>query len=198
MSTIVQAILPYLLLYKYYTIFVITFVAALAFPVPPGTLLMASAAFASQGYMSFWAIVFWGSFGNILGDNLGYWLARQYGVRVLHKIGFKKILSSPRYKAVELKILRRPGFFILVTRFEVFSNLAGNIIAGLARVPYRTYLAYEAFGEIAQVLLYASIGYFIGENWEYASGLISRSLLVVALIATLLILIFWKRITRQK
>jgi membrane protein DedA with SNARE-associated domain len=198
MNTVVQAILPYLLLYKYYAIFVITFVAALAFPIPPGTLLMASAAFASQGYMSFWGVVGFGSLGNIAGDNVGYWLARRYGIQILNRIGFRKTLASPRYKNIENKILRRPGFFILVTRFEVFSNLAGNIIAGLAKIPYRTYLLYEMIGEIAQVLLYASIGYFIGDNWEYVSGLISRFLFVILIIAAILLLIFWKRITRTK
>ncbi len=199
MNSVVQAILPYLLLYKYYAIFTITFVAALAFPVPPGTLLMASAAFASQGYMSFTLVVVIGSLGNIAGDNLGYWLARLYGRKLLMKIGFfRKILESERYASIQDRIEKKPGFFILATRFEVFSNLAGNLICGLAKVPYGKYLLFESIGEIAQVLAYASIGYFLGDNWQYVSGLISRFLLLILIIAALLAVIFWKRITGQK
>ena len=196
MNSIVQAILPYLLLYKYYAIFAITFVAALAFPVPPGTLLMASAAFASQGYLSFFGVVFVGSLGNIVGDNLGYGLARVYGKQVLERIGFfRKILHSEKYAEVTERITRRPGFFILITRFEVFSNLAGNLICGMAAVPYGKYLFFEVIGEVAQVLAYASIGYFLGNNWQYVSGLISRFLLLILLVAALLVTIFWKRLT---
>ena len=199
MNSIVQAILPYLLLYKYYAIFTITFVAALAFPVPPGTLLMASAAFASQGYLSFFWVVTVGSIGNIAGDNLGYWLARLYGRKVLDRIKlFRNVIESDKYKTVTDRIARKPGFFILITRFEVFSNLAGNLICGLSEIPYAKYLLFEVIGEVAQVLAYASIGYFIGDNWDYVSGLISRFLLVIVLIAALFVTIFWKRITGTK
>ena len=196
MNSLVQLILPYLLLYKYYAIFAITFVAALAFPVPPGTLLMASAAFASQGYLSFFWVVVIGSLGNIAGDNLGYWLARISGMRVLRKAAFfRKVIDSDKYIQVTDKLLKKPGFFILITRFEVFSNLAGNIICGLSEIPYGKYLLFEVIGEVAQVLAYCSIGYVIGDNWAYVSGLISRFLLVIVLIAALLVTIFWKKIT---
>lgn len=198
MNSIVSAILPYILLYKYIAIFGITFLAAFAFPVPPGTLLMASAAFASQGYMSFGLILLAGTLGNIAGDNLGYWIARAYGKRVLQKVGFASILESKRYKSVEAKIMKNPGFFILLTRFEVFANLAGNLVSGLSRIPYRTYLFYEVIGETAQVVLYASIGYFIGDSWQHISGIISRSLLLIILIIVVIVVLFWKKFNKEK
>ncbi len=197
MSFIVHAILPYLLLYKYWAIFMITLVAALAFPIPPGTLLMASAAFASQGYLSFFWVVAIGSLGNIVGDNIGYFLARRYGKRVLSRIGFKKTLESEKYANIERRIQKHPGFLIFITRFEVFSNLAVNIICGLGRVPYGKYLFFEAIGEIAQVLIYCTIGYFVGDNWPAISALIGKFLLVIIVAAALVIAIFWKRIWRR-
>jgi membrane protein DedA with SNARE-associated domain len=196
MDALFQIILPMVLLYKYWAIFLITFVAALIFPFPPGTLLMASSAFAKQGYFSFWLIVLFGTLGNIVGDSLGYWLARIYGKEVLYRIGFRKILDSQRFQNVNTRIKSNPGFFIFLTRFEVFSNLAGNIICGLSKVPYRKYLFYDILGETTQVLLYCTIGYILGDNWHAISSVINRSLFLIILLIIVFVAIFWKRLLR--
>ena len=197
MNFVVQIILPYLLLYKYWAIFTITLVAALAFPIPPGTLLMASAAFASQGYFSFTWVVVVGSLGNIVGDNIGYFLARAYGKKVLYRIGFGKTMDSQKYKNIEARVRRRPELLIFLSRFEVFSNLAVNLICGLSELDYKKYIVYESIGEIAQVFIYCSIGYIVGDNWMTISGLVTKFLILIILIAALIITIFWKKIWKS-
>ncbi len=194
MSALIQALLPYLLLYTYWAIFFITLIAALILPIPPGTLLMASSAFASQGYMSFPLVVLAGILGNIAGDNIGYFLARQYGKKVLRHVGFSRIIDSEKYKNIEKRVRKNPGALIFFSRFEVLSNLAVNIISGLGKVPYRKYLLYEGLGEIFQVTLYCSIGYVVGDNWEEISTIISRFLLLIIIIGAIIVMIYWKRI----
>ncbi len=193
----IELLLPYLLLYKYWAIFSITFFAALILPIPPGILLMASSAFASQGYFSLEWVILAGILGNIAGDNVGYFLAWKYGKPVLRKIGFGKILENEKYKNIEKRIRKSPGALIFFSRFEVFSNLAVNLMSGLGRVPYRKYLLYEAIGEIFQVALYCSIGYLVGDNWEEISTLIGRFLLLIILVAFGVVIIFRKRIWRS-
>lgn len=193
----IKLILPLVLAYKYWALFGITFIAALILPVPPGTLIMASSAFAYQGYFSFPLVLLSAILGNILGDNLGYWLARIYGVPVLSRIGFKKVLAAQRFKEVERLVQRRPGFILFVSRFEVFTNLAVNIIAGLSRVPYRKYALFVAIGEICQVTLYGSIGYFFGSNWERIGAAIGHTFLIIVVLLIALVMLFWKRIIKN-
>lgn len=197
MTHFIQLLLPYLLLYKYWAIFSITFFAALILPIPPGTLLMASSAFASQGFLSFGWVVVAGILGNIAGDNVGYFLARKYGKSALRKIGFGKILENQKYANFEKKIRKSPGALIFFSRFEVFSNLAVNLISGLGRVPYGKYLFYESIGEIFQVALYCYIGYLVGDNWEEISAIIGRFLLLVVFIIVVIVIIFRKRIWKS-
>jgi membrane-associated protein len=196
MNFSVQVILPYILLYKYWAIFGVTFVAALALPVPPGYFLMASAALASQGYFDLGWVIMIGVAGNIVGDNTGYWLARIYGKKVLHKIGFGKAMDSNKYRAIEKRLRNSEWLIILVSRFEVFSNLAVNIICGLGEVKYRRYLIFEALGELLQVTLYCSIGYFFGDNWQAIGKLINNSLLAIIIVLIMLGILFRKRILR--
>lgn len=190
-------ILPLVLAYRYWALFGITFIAALILPVPPGTLIMASSALAYQGYFDFRLVLLAAITGNILGDNLGYWLARTYGVPVLSRIGFRKVLASKRFKEVELLVHNRPGFILFISRFEVFTNLAVNLIAGLSKVPYRKYALFVAIGEICQVTLYGSIGYFFGSNWERIGAAIGHTFLIILVVLIVVLAIFWKRIMRS-
>jgi len=197
MDTIIQSILPFLLLYKYWALFGITFIAALFVPIPPGTIIMASAAFAYQGYFTLGWVLVVAALGNIVGDNTGYWLARLYGHPILYKLGLRKVIESKRYQKIEHKVTRRPGFIIFISRFEVFTNLAVNIIAGLGQVRYRKFLLFGVIGEVVQVALYGTIGYMFGSNWETISSLIGRALLLILLLAVVLFIIFRKRILRS-
>lgn len=197
MHLLLDVILPYILLYKYFAIFIITLLAALAVPVPPGAFLMASAALASQGYFSFFWVVAIGSLGNIAGDNIGYFLARRYGKYVFYKLGLRKAIESEKYKRIEERLDKYSGLVIFITRFEVFSNLAVNIMCGLSKLNYKNYFIFSAIGEIAQVLLYCSIGYVVGDNWNVINTIISKSFIYTALILVVFVFIFW-HITKNK
>ncbi len=193
MDFLLNVILPSILIYKYFAIFLITLLAALALPVPPGAFLMTSAALASQGYFSFFWVVFIGSLGNIIGDNIGYFLAKKYGKYVFYKMGLRKSIESDRYKRIEKRLIEHSGFVIFVTRFEVFSNLAVNIMCGISRLSYKKYLIFEVLGEVAQVLLYCSIGYVVGDNWKVINTLMNKSLVYTGLILVMFVLVIWYR-----
>ncbi len=203
MHFLVHTVLPFLLLYKYWAIFAVTFVAAMAFPIPPGTLLMAAAAFASDGYLSLPWIILVGAAGNVAGDTVGYWISRRYGKPLLGRIAFfRRLFASERYARFERRIARYPGPFLFISRFEAVSNLSVNIIAGMSRVPFRKYILYVIPGELAQVSIYSVIGYLVGDNWEQVADAINRYMLIVLGVLAVLAAIFWKqiwaRLTRQE
>ena len=52
MNVILTAILSYLLLYRYFALFAITFLSALIAPLPSNTSMLASGAFAEQGFLN--------------------------------------------------------------------------------------------------------------------------------------------------
>ena len=73
-----------------------------------------------------------------------------------------------------------------------------NIIAGLSKVPYRKYFLYSAIGEICQVTLYGSIGYFFGNSWDRIGAKIGHTFLIIIVVAIALIVIFWKQIRKHE
>ena len=154
-------------------LFVFTFLASFIIPIPAGSLLIASTAFASLGYFNIYLLLFIVIIANILGDNLSYWLARIYGRKILSKVPFfRKILESNNFIIVEKNISNHPGFVIIASRFEVISTLTINFMCGVGKTPYRKFVKYEFIGALSSVLFYASLGYIFGSNWEKVNKII--------------------------
>jgi len=198
MDFLIQIILPYILLYKYWALFSLTFLASLALPIPAGTLLIAASAFASQGYLNITTILLIVFLANVLGDNLSYLIVRLYGRKYLSKIRIiKKIINSRNFKLIEKSITAKPGFLIIISRFEVLSTLAINLLCGLSQIKYQKFLKYEIIGSVLNVLFYVSLGYSFGDSWPVVNKLIGDfSLLFFAAIA-LSISIFGKKIINR-
>lgn len=198
MDFLTQAILPYILLYKYWAIFIVTFLASLAIPIPAGTLLIASAAFASQGYFNISTLLLVVIAANISGDNVSYWIARLYGESTLSKIKFfNKIISSKSFIIIEKNIAKRPGFVILLSRFEVISTLTINMICGLGKTTYKKFMLFEIFGTFLSVLFYALIGYTFGDSWQAINKLIGNFSIVFFLLVAISISLFGKKIVAR-
>lgn len=196
MDFLVQTILPYVLLYKYVALFIICFLASIAVPIPSGSLLMASAAFASQGYLNIAWVLISAFLGSVAGDNLGYFLARYYGKQILSKIGFRKILQSSKFKLISQRVAERPGFIIFISRFEVLATLSVNLIAGLAKTSYKKYLLFESIGTIAQVCMYGILGFLFGSTWQAVNALIGKFTIVVFIGIALIVVVFWRRLMK--
>lgn len=196
MDFLLQTILSYLLLYKYLALFGVTFLAALALPIPAAATVMASAAFASQGYFNINLVAFWASLGNILGDTAGYWLARGFGQPVLRAIGLGKLLDSAVFHALASQVRKKTAPIVFFSRFEVLATLSVNFICGLGKISYWKYLAYQAPGEMVQVLLFVTVGYLVGSGWQEINNLLGGFSLVIGLVLIVLIMLLWRRITK--
>lgn len=189
MDFVIQNLIPYILFYKYITLFIVAFLAAFIVPIPSGNLLMIASGFASIGYLNIFWIIIISIIGNILGDNLSYFMARRYGVEVLNKIGFKKILNSHTFKKLEIKFNEHPGFIILASRFEVLSTLSINLLSGISRTNYKKFLIHEIIGSISQVIFYSIIGYLFVISINSFGNKLSGIIFVIFII--LIFIVFW-------
>lgn len=195
MDFLIQFILPYVFLYKYWAIFIITFLSAFAIPIPAGTLLIASSAFASFGYFNITTLILLAILANIAGDNVSYWITRTYGKRILSNAKFiRKIFASENFNLMGKGIEKHGNLIIFVSRFEVISTLIVNFICGLTGVTYKKFIVFELIGVVISVLFYSSIGYFFGDNWQIIDRIMGNLGIMVAILMILSLSFFWKKI----
>lgn len=199
---IIGPFLSFLLLYKYGALFIIAFVAALAIPIPASTTLLAAGAFASQGYLQLEWVITAALLGNVAGDVTGYVLAQRYGEEVLHRLGFGRVLRARRYHQLKGYIYNYPEPLIFITRFLTEAGPAVNILAGLSKVPVRTFILFDVLGEVSYVLLNALLGYSLGTQWEQSTGFLIKVAITVIPIGLTInliqILIFRRRRVREE
>ncbi len=198
MSGLAGLLLSFLLLYKYPVLFGIIFAAAVIVPFPTNTLLLAAGAFASQGYFNFFLSLTVAVIANMLGDSVGYYIARRYGKAALTLLHIR----VPSYiERLEEYVRRHPGPTIFLSRFAGTTDSVANILAGFIDIPFGIFLWYDFLGNVVSTGGVLYIGYILGINWQSFTGLFdiagwAVSALVVLLV--LVIIIWHKNRTRKR
>ncbi|MCX6712151.1 MAG: DedA family protein [Candidatus Vogelbacteria bacterium] len=185
MSFLLDTLIPLVLVYKYWALFGVCFFASLALPLPSNTAVTAMAVFAASGYISLPWVLATAFGGYVLGDWLGFWLARLYGPKVLKLAGFRRIVEYRYYLEAGRYVNKHPGPTIFLTRFLSAAGPAVNILAGLSKVSFKKFLVFDILGEGLDTLIFGLGGYFWGDQWQnYGSSLtfITATLVVVLIL----------------
>ncbi len=190
MNVFLSAILSYLLLYKYTALFVITFLASLLLPLPSDTALLATGAFAGQGFLNIYVVIFLALGGSILGDIAGFLIARRYGKEFLMKIGLRKMIASEKFISLEKFIDKNYGPTIFITRFIGQLGPLVNILSGLSDITFKEFFSYAVAGEFTNTIILGVAGYFLGSEWEDFTLVIEFA--GVAIIVMIIAFIFGK------
>lgn len=183
--------LSFLLLYKYVALFIIMFLAALILPLPATMILIATGAFAAQGYFNIYLILAVSFLACSAGDSTGYFLARFWGKPALVKIGFRKMLKNENFLRLEKRMTKHSFSLVFLTRWLITAiGSPINLLAGLAKIPYGRWFLADLTGEVIYVLFYAGLGFVLSSQWEYLSGVFetfawSLSLLGIIILVTL-------------
>jgi membrane protein DedA with SNARE-associated domain len=197
MASLVGSLLSFVLLYKYAALFLIVFVAAVAVPIPSGAVIVASFVFAGQGYMSVAAVAVTATIGNVIGDIVGFALARRYGREVMERFGLKKILHAPFVARLERRAARYPIVTVFATRLTTSITPVANLVVGFAKLNWRAFIIADLAGQIVETGLNFVYGRIFGETWAYVSPITEKFGYIVIAVAALLVIIFWRRRSRR-
>ena len=169
MNNFLALLLSLLLLYKYWALFIVIFLAAVIVPFPSNSILLATGAFASQGYFSFTVSLVVAVSANVLGDCVDYMLAARYGrpaLRLLH-------IHVPTYiERLEEFVRSYPRSTIFITRFVGTVEEVVSFLAGFTRVSFHIFLIYDLLGNLVSIGGVLYVGYFTGIHWQDVSTLV--------------------------
>jgi membrane-associated protein len=131
-------------------------------PFLPGeTLLFAAGTFASLGLLDEeWLIIIL-SVAAITGDNLNYWLGYFLGPKALEKK--ESLFFSKEHITQTHEFYRKyGGNTIIIARFIPFIRTFSPFVAGIGRMSYKRFTAYDIIGGVAWILTFVLGGYFFG------------------------------------
>jgi undecaprenyl-diphosphatase len=124
--------------------------------------------------------------GAILGDNVGYWIGRRYGRGFLERHGRKLFLSPERLAVAERYYLEHGGKTVFLGRFIPVVRSVGFILAGVAKMDWKRFFAYDVAGALIWGVGHSVLGYALGasyERWERYATPVGLGLLVLLVFA---------------
>jgi len=162
--SLTDQVLSALLLYGLPVLFSVVLVCSVGVPFPVSLLLIASGSFVQQGEMKLWQVVAVGSLAAILGDHLGYGLARWGGRHLVARISVRLGIDLKIQRA-EALTRRWSGAGIFLSRWLVTAlGPWVNVTSGITGYPWQRFLVWDVLGEVIWVAMYVTLGYIFSDR----------------------------------
>jgi membrane protein DedA with SNARE-associated domain len=161
-----HSLLPHIPHYGYVLVFIVAFLNNLGVPLPGETILLGAGFVLGKTADSLWQPVAAGTVACFLGGIGAFWLGRRLDRGGLEKIQWLH-LTSERLKWPEQFFKRHGARAVFIARFIfLFPPVVVNLLAGMSRMPWRTFLFYNLTGSAAYCTTYILIGYLFGKKWK--------------------------------
>jgi membrane protein DedA with SNARE-associated domain len=165
-------------------------------PIPGETALIAAAILASNGRLNIVAVVVVASAAAIVGDNLGYWIGRVGGRRLLARWAPLERWSERVLPRAERFFDRHGGKTVFIGRFVGVLRITSAWLAGVGRMPWWRFLLWNAAGGIVWATVVSLVAYYSGRA---AADAIGRYGLLAGVAALVLVVVvgggfhLWRR-----
>ena len=169
--------------YGYAAVGLIVAIESMGIPAPCETALVVSAIYAaSHPDLHIAGVIGAAAVGAILGDNVGYWLGREFGYPLLLRYGRYVGLTETRIKLGQYLFLRHGGMVVFFGRFIAVLRVLAAFLAGVNRMEWRSFLIANASGGILWSLVYGLGAYFFGATLFHAQRPVTIALVIVGVL----------------
>jgi membrane protein DedA with SNARE-associated domain len=131
--------------------------------VPGETALIAASVYAAQGHLSIVAVIVVAAAGAIIGDNIGYWLGREGGRRLIERYAWVKRQTDRVMPRAEKFFEKHGGKAVFFARFFGGIRVTGAWMAGITRMPWWRFLLWNALGGIVWATGVGLLSYYAGK-----------------------------------
>lgn len=150
-------------------------------PFPGEATLIATAIYAGHSHnLNIFVVVAVAAAAAIMGDNIGYWIGREVGYRLLHRYGRYVLLTEPRLKLGRYLFARHGGKVVFFARFITVLRTFAALLAGANQMSWPRFLAFNAAGAVAWASVYGAAAYMLGDAITRIEGPLGLGLLAAA------------------
>lgn len=180
--------------YGYGFVGLIVMLESMGAPLPGESLIIGTAIYCATTHRLdiVWVIAV-AILGAIMGDNFGYLIGRSVGFRVLTRFGGHIGLNEQRLKLGRYLFRRHGGKVVFFGRFIAVLRTFAALLAGANRMPWHSFLFYNALGGIGWAGGYGLTAYLLGQEARRLSGPFGIVIGIVAAAAVISAVLFLKR-----
>jgi membrane protein DedA with SNARE-associated domain len=180
--------------YGYWGVALAIALESMGVPVPGETAVVAAALYAGKTQeLNIWVLITFASAGAILGDNVGYWIGREIGFRVLLRYGSYIGLTKSRIKLGQYLFQRHGGKIVFFGRFIALLRSLAALMAGLNQMSWPRFVVFNAAGGILWAVCYGLAAFYFGKSIERFTRPVGLALLLLGIVLFLVLLWFIRR-----
>jgi membrane-associated protein len=152
----------------YIAIFVVVILGNMGLPIPEETILILAGYLVWEGQLRLPLVLGVGVVSAILGDNLGYWLGREFGRRTVERYEGWLFVTPARLDTMQRIVARYGPLAVFAARFLPGLRFLAGPVAGITGVRPLPFVVANVLGASLYVPAAVGIGYAVGLGWgEY-------------------------------
>lgn len=148
---------------------------------PGETALFVGGVIASQGHANLGVMLGVAVVAAITGDSVGYEVGRRFGP-ALKNSRAGRFVGEDKWAKGEQFLARRGGTAVLLGRWVGLLRALVPAIAGMARMPYRTFLLYNSIGGTIWAVVIVLLGYYAGQSYKTVEQYLGKASLILTLV----------------
>src|SRR3989454_730733 len=186
--------------YGYVVLFFLVALESLGIPLPGETALVTAAALAALGHLSIYAVVATAVAAAVIGDNGGYWIGRKGGIALVRRFGRRIHLNESHLERARTFFERHGPKTVFVARFIALLRTWVAVLAGTARMPYGSFMLYNALGGVCWSVIFGTLGFVFGRQLPRLEHYIGQASLAGALLVALVVglMLGWRWFERNR
>src|SRR5271154_3947714 len=179
--------------YGYAAIFLVVMMESTGIPMPGETILISAAALAGTKHaLDIRGVIAAAAGGAILGDNIGFWVGREFGERLLEKWGDLIGLDARKRILGRYLFARYGGSIVFFGRFVALLRAFAAVLAGANNLAPWRFFVFNALGAIVWATIFGLGGYLLGASIHRIAGPVGWLMLIVAVLAAVLVWRYFK------
>jgi membrane protein DedA with SNARE-associated domain len=161
----------------------------IGFLIPGETAAILGGVTASLGHTSMTTMAIVVVIAAILGDTVGYHIGARYGTRLLTVGPLAR--RRDRVDGARAMLARRGGLAVFLGRFVAFLRATMPFLAGIARMRYRIFLAFNAAGGVVWGIGSVLLGYVAGASYQKIETTFGAAAAVIVAIVAVAAIVVW-------
>lgn len=154
----------------------------------PGHVIILSAGFVAKlGLLNIWFVIILSSLGAVIGDYLGFYFGRRYGMRFIDKLRPYFFIKDSHIEKAKSLLDKHTGKALIIGRFSPITRALMPFMVGCSQAPARRFWLFNIIGGVLWVTSSVLIGYIFGLGYHAIAGFVGR-LVLIAIITSIVII----------
>jgi membrane protein DedA with SNARE-associated domain len=163
-------------------VFILIMLESTLVPVPSELVFPYAGYLASKGIFNIYVLLAINSVAALAGSLIGYWIGAAGGKPLLLKYGKYLLIRRHDIEKTEKWFANHGKATIFIARLVPVIRHIISMPAGVARMPFRSFLLQTFLGSTLWGSFLILLGYYLGKNWESVANTIKRFDLVIGIV----------------